>query len=232
VIVLSNVAFDCGDPARVAAFWRAALEYDDPEPAPEEAAAALAEHPEWAHLAVVDEEVHRHPRLFLQTVPEQKVGKNRVRPVLTGTDLDRLGELGAGRLEEGLLCDVEGNELRVVDSGPAGSPRFLAIEIDAADPASQAQFWSEMLGFTLEGTSCHPPQHWLSRVPLFPSFTFVPEASPKTAKNRLHFDFLCEPAGEDHPRLIAMGARDLVDHSAKGFITMQDPEGNEFDLGL
>ena len=72
MILLSNLAFDCVDAARVAAFWRRALLYDAPEPTDAELAAALEEHPEWAGLAVVDEEGNRHPRLFLQTVPKPR----------------------------------------------------------------------------------------------------------------------------------------------------------------
>lgn len=232
MIVLSNIAFDCADPARVASFWRAALGYRDPAATPEKIEASLKEHPEWAHLAVVDEDDHRHPRLFLQTVPEPKVGRNRVRPVVSGADATLLTELGATATEGGLLADVEGNEFRVVDGARDDGVRFLAIEIDALDPRAQAEFWAEMLGFKLDGTSCHPPPDWLARVSWFPSFAFVPSTVAKERKNRLHFDFACRPAGVDHQRLLAMGARDLVRQEGKNFVTMQDPEGNEFDLGM
>ncbi len=232
MIILSNIAFDCAEPARVASFWRAALGYRDPEAPPEEVAASLQEHPEWAHLAVVDEDDHRHPRLFLQTVPEPKVAPNRVRPVVSGADATVLANLGATAVEGGLLADVEGNEFRVVDGARGDGARFSAIEIDALDPQGQAECWAEMLGFNLAGTSCHPPPDWLARVAWFPSFTFVPATAPKERKNRLHFDFACRPVGVDHDRLLAMGARDLVRHEGKSFVTMQDLEGNEFDLGV
>jgi len=177
MILLSNLAFDCVDAARVAAFWRRALLYDAPEPTDAELAAALEEHPEWAGLAVVDEEGNRHPRLFLQTVPK---------------------------------------------------PR--AVEIDAVNPSRQVQFWVEMLGFGLDGASCNPPDSWRKRVSLFPSFSFVPVDAPKERKNRIHFDFMTRPEEGDHERLLEMGARDVA--KGDGFVTVHDPEANEFDLSV
>ncbi len=226
MILLSNLAFDCADASRTASFWRAAVRYDMAEPTPEEVARLPEEHPEWVGLAVVDEDQHRHPRLFLQTVPEQKVGRNRVRPVVVVDEVARLVELGAQVIEGDLMADVEGNEFRAVASD--GDAHFRAVEIDATDPERQARFWSEMLGFTLDGTSCHPPDSWRERVSIFPSFRFVATTEPKQRKNRIHFDFLSHPDDPDHDRLLEMGARDVV--QGNGFVTMQDIEGNEFDL--
>lgn len=230
MILLSNLAFDCADAGRVASFWRAAVAYEMAEPTAEETAAALKEHPEWAGLAVVDEDRHRHPRLFLQTVPEPKIATNRVRPVLAGADISRLVDLGAQVIDGGRLADVEHNEFRVVAGADGDEVRFVAIEIDAADPPAQARLWSEMLGFTLDGTTCHPPAEWRERVSFFPSFSFVQSDVPKERKNRIHFDLLCRPADGDHQRLLEVGCRDVV--RGNGFVTMQDVEGNEFDLNL
>jgi len=224
MILLSNLAFDCADATRVASFWRRAVTYHQPEPTAEELAAALEEHPEWVGLAVVDEDDHRHPRLFLQTVPEAKVGRNRVRPVVATPDRRGLVAFGAAADGDGFV-DVEGNEFGVVDGADA---RFVAVEIDALDPHRQAAFWSEMLGFVLDGTTCHPPTSWQGRVAWFPSFTFTPVDVPKTRKNRIHFDLLCRPEDGDHERLLGMGAQDVA--RGDGFVTMQDLEGNEFDL--
>lgn len=224
MILLSNLAFDCADASRVASFWRQAIGYEMPEPTPQEIAAAIEEHPEWAGLAIVDEEQHRHPRLFLQTVPEAKIGRNRVRPVIAA-DVDRLVALGAKPLDGDGFGDTEGNEFRVTTSSDT---RFVAVEIDALDPESQCAFWSEMLGFEREGTTCRPPAAWQPRVRWFPSFVFTPIQEPKQRKNRIHFDFLCRPSDGDHARLLAMGATDF--RHGDGFVTMQDTEGNEFDL--
>jgi hypothetical protein len=218
VIWGSNIAFDCADSRRVAAFWRVALQYDMPEPTAEEHERSLVEHPEWTGLAVVDEDVHRHPRLFLQNVPEPKVERNRVRPVIAVTDVDRLGDIAA---------DVEGNELRIVEGDVT---RFVTIEIDAVDPVGQAELWAEMLGLERDGTSVVPSPDWLRWVSLMPSYTFVPETSPKTRKNRLHFDFACRPGEGDRERLLALGCRQI--HDGGHFATLQDPEGNEIDVGI
>ncbi len=227
MIVLSNLAFDCADAARVASFWRQVLRYDAPEPTPAEMAAAVEQHPEWAGRAVVDEEQHRHPRLYLQTVPEPRTGVNRVRPIVAIDDAARLTALGARKDASNGLRDIEGNEFRIVAEQGRGL-RFVAVEIEALDPIRQAKFWAEMLGFSLDGTSCHPPESWLHRVPHFPSFVFVAVYAPKERKNRIHFDFMGTPEDGDHERLLAMGACDL--RRGEAFVTMQDPEGNEFDL--
>jgi hypothetical protein len=151
---------------------------------------------------------------------------------VVSADAAALGGIGATEAGGDLLADIEGNEFRVVDKARGEPARFVAIEIDALDPEAQAQFWSDMLGFEREGLWCHPPAEWLAQVSWFPSFTFVPSTLPKERKNRLHFDFKCRPVGVDHDRLLAMGAQDLLRHEGKNFVTMQDPEGNEFDLGV
>jgi hypothetical protein len=227
VILGSNVALDCQDARAVATFWRALLRYESPEPTEAEYAAALVEHPEWNGLAVVDEDRHRHPRIFLQTVPEPKVEPNRIRPTITLPDDQVCLELGGIDLGDGLYADVEGNEFRVTISRDA-VPRFAAIEIAAMDPHGQAESWSEMFGLVPDGTWCHPPASWLDRIPLYPSFSFVPQSAPKSRKNRIHFDFACRPEDGDFERVLAHGAREAARFDT--FATLHDLEGNEFDL--
>jgi len=71
-------------------------------------------------------------------------------------------------------------------------------------------------------------------------FQRVPEG--KTAKNRVHLDVRSAPGldgdarrqrlREERERLIALGARELYELDERGqfWITMADPEGNEFCL--
>lgn len=138
-----QVVVDCADPARLSAFWAAALGYVEQAP-PDgfetwaEALAAMRV-PEEEHGragAVVDPD-GVGPRVFFQRVPEAKVGKNRVhldvfvdlardapdeeRRAAQDAEVARLVELGATKVEAVLdmgsrhvvLRDPEGNEFCV-----------------------------------------------------------------------------------------------------------------------
>ena len=79
-----QVVFDCADPARVAAFWEAALHYISPAPPPPHATwedwARAEGIPEehWNDASAVEDPDGVGPRLFFQRVPESKVAKNRM----------------------------------------------------------------------------------------------------------------------------------------------------------
>ena len=79
-----QVVFDCADPARVAAFWEAALHYLSPAPPPPHATwedwARAEGIPEenWNDASAVEDPDGVGPRLFFQRVPESKVAKNRM----------------------------------------------------------------------------------------------------------------------------------------------------------
>ena len=62
-------------------------------------------------------------------------------------------------------------------------------------------------------------------------FIEVPE--PKTVKNRLHLDLVPvdRPRAAEVARLTALGATLVADHrrpDGTGWVTLADPEGNEF----
>ncbi len=136
-----QVVFDCADPAAMMAFWGPALGYE-PEPPPP-GYASWAEYgtkhaiprSEWRG-AVVDP-AGQGPRLFFQTVPEPKAGKNRVHVDIGATErrglplaeqreviaakvaeLVALGATEVETIEEGggvftVMRDPEGNEFCV-----------------------------------------------------------------------------------------------------------------------
>ena len=84
--------------------------------------------------------------------------------------------------------------------------RAIQITVDAAGPRKLADFWCEVLKVR-EG---------------------------KTAKNRMHLDVRVEPS-ELHDRaneLVALGATHVAefDEPEGHWITLLDPEGNEFCL--
>ena len=133
----------------------------------------------------------------------------------------------------------------------------LQLVLDCADPHAQARFWAAALGYEVErnedliekmlaagfateadvvtvggrlewkeAAACRDPEGQRSRL----YFQLVPE--PKATKNRFHLDLqigAADRAGEVE-RLAALGARWLYEgvQGPHTWVTMADPEGNEF----
>ena len=166
MIILYGPTLDCADVHAVASFWRQALDYKQTMPSDEELEAAYREHPEWRFMAVVEDELSRHPRLLLQTVPEPKAVRNRVRFEVSlpaddfDAEIERLQSFGATTLDGDVMADPDGNEFEVRRG--QSQQRFLSgIVVDALEPERMVAFWSDMLGFTPNGDRCDPPSDWL-----------------------------------------------------------------------
>ena len=105
---------------------------------------------------------------------------------------------------------------------------FEHVTFDCADAGRLAAFWAAALDWDL----APEPTEQLAAVtgPLDILFLQVPE--PKTSKNRFHPDFVAEDLEADVARLVSLGATRLADHAEWGarWVTMADPEGNEFDV--
>jgi predicted enzyme related to lactoylglutathione lyase len=109
----------------------------------------------------------------------------------------------------------------------------LGRSIDCADPLSQAEFWSQVLGRPVnpgangEDAAIDPTSP--SSGPRL-AFHKVPE--PKTVKNRLHLDLITEQFDWESKRLTDLGATPIrdIEKPAARWTTFADPEGNEFDL--
>lgn len=134
-----QVAIDCVDPHRMAAFWAAALGYelerDDDmirqlladEIATDDDVMELDGHLVWRDGAACHDPAGKGPRMYFQRVPEPKAGKNRMHLDLHGSpghredEVARLEALGARALYEGVqgphrwttMADPEGNEFCV-----------------------------------------------------------------------------------------------------------------------
>ena len=111
------------------------------------------------------------------------------------------------------------------------SVKMFAVTFDCADAARLAGFWSGVLerpvddGATAEMASVAPKEggpHWY--------FMQVPEG--KTVKNRMHPDLTTPDLPAEVQRIIALGAKTAAEFDEGGFrwVTMLDPEGNEFDV--
>ncbi|WP_431987293.1 VOC family protein [Streptomyces griseoflavus] len=115
-------------------------------------------------------------------------------------------------------------------------PTIRHITIDCAgDPYDLARFWSELLGRPLaEDDKPGDPEALIADPQGGPALLFVRVGEGKTAtKNRLHLDLW--PTGrtraQEVARAVGLGARQLADHTrpdGTGWVTLADPEGNEF----
>lgn len=114
--------------------------------------------------------------------------------------------------------------------------RISHTSFDAHDSYAQSLFWSEVLGYIEDPDDPNLPEHEECLI-MAPDrsqmllFIRVPES--KQLKNRLHLDLRpTDRTREDEvARLIDAGASLYEDHrrpDGNGWITLQDPEGNEF----
>jgi predicted enzyme related to lactoylglutathione lyase len=111
---------------------------------------------------------------------------------------------------------------------------LLGISFDAHDPAVLAAFWAAVLHRdTDDGASADfasiPPGTDPGSGPLL-MFHRVPEG--KAVKNRVHLDLRTADVGGETARLLALGANELRPLAANDgrWVSLADPEGNEFDL--
>ena len=129
----------------------------------------------------------------------------------------------------------------------------IQITFDAADPRSQGAFWCAVLGYVEQqpppgfatwdealdamGIDRSDPNRAFAIVDpdgLGPRLFFLKVPEAKTAKNRMHLDVHTEPdrlrARADE--LVALGATYVAEYDEPEghWITLLDPEGNEFCL--
>jgi hypothetical protein len=112
--------------------------------------------------------------------------------------------------------------------------RLHALTFDCADAALLGGFWAQALGRELDPgagkefatigpqDSARPEPRWL--------FAQVPEG--KSAKNRMHPDLITADLEAAVERLVGLGATWKADLKlgSMRWTTLQDPEGNEFDV--
>ena len=114
--------------------------------------------------------------------------------------------------------------------------RISHTTVDARDACGQARWWSAVLGMTDDPRDPNLPGHPECRI--FSAdgrtrllFLEVPEA--KAVKNRLHLDLRPVDGTREREveRLLGLGAALVADHRRRdgsGWVTLADPEGNEF----
>lgn len=108
------------------------------------------------------------------------------------------------------------------------------VTIDCAEPYELARFWSEVTGWPVSGEDSPGDPEVLVEAPApLPGLLFIRVPEGKTVKNRVHFDWMPDERSRDAEveRLLGLGARVHEDHRTPdglGWVTLLDPEGNEF----
>ncbi|MFB8085769.1 VOC family protein [Streptomyces sp. NPDC055992] len=120
--------------------------------------------------------------------------------------------------------------------------RFTELVIDCLDPQRLAEFWCEVLDFTVldrsedsvEIGSWEPTAEAVRTGQMPPTMFFVRVPEAKTGKNRLHLDVSPVDAStaDEVARLLKLGATrvDVGQGPDRSWVVMADPEGNEFDV--
>ncbi|MET9794723.1 VOC family protein [Nocardiopsis alba] len=118
--------------------------------------------------------------------------------------------------------------------------KFTELAIDCADPAALARFWCAVLDYEVQGEeedgvisigSPEVPEGRERPGPVPPVLTFARVPEGKVVKNRLHIDVnpTDRDQGAEVRRLLDLGARHVdVGQGEVSWVTLTDPEGNEF----
>jgi predicted enzyme related to lactoylglutathione lyase len=235
---LVHLVIDAAQPARLARFWTAALDWEIAVDGPDAAAV-------WPRGYRYPDPVAL-PLVFVR-VPEAKTGKNRVHLDLAtesaehqAAEVDRLLSLGAVHADIGqgqvpwvVLADPEGNEFCVLDPRPVYRDigPVAAVVADCRDPAAVAELWRLATGW-VPGNSADGGVSLRSPAGVGPYLELLPSADTKTVKNRVHLD-VAPFKGDDHAAAVAAlreaGARAAdVGQGDVSWAVLADPEGSEF----
>jgi predicted enzyme related to lactoylglutathione lyase len=132
-----------------------------------------------------------------------------------------------------------GNRLthfRPAAQAAAMASRISHTSFDARNAYAQSVFWSRVLDFVEDPDDPNEPGHaecLITSRDRSQLLLFITVPDGKTVKNRVHLDL--RPADrtreQEVERVLALGAAHLADHrrpDGSGWITLADPEGNEF----
>ncbi|WP_194818148.1 VOC family protein [Nocardia sp. XZ_19_385] len=108
------------------------------------------------------------------------------------------------------------------------------VTVDCSDPYALATFWSTVTGWPISGEDSPGDDEVLVESPApVPGLLFIQVPETKSVKNRLHFDWMPTERTRDEEvdRIVGLGAKLFEDHrtaDGRGWVTLTDPEGNEF----
>ncbi|HET6299382.1 MAG TPA: VOC family protein [Kribbella sp.] len=112
------------------------------------------------------------------------------------------------------------------------------VTFDAANPYELAVFWSRATGWSVSDEDKPGDNEVLVEAPApVPGMLFIGVPEGKSAKNRLHIDWVPDERTRDEEveRLLTLGATIHEDHrkpNGRGWVTLLDPEANEFCIEM
>ncbi|GGS05188.1 glyoxalase [Streptomyces aureoverticillatus] len=107
------------------------------------------------------------------------------------------------------------------------------VTFDCSDAYALASFWAGVLEGQVSEEDFPGDPEALVTTPEGPTLLFVSVPEKKSVKNRVHFDLQPQDRSRDEEveRVVALGATLVGDHrlpDGRGWVTLADPEGNEF----
>ena len=106
------------------------------------------------------------------------------------------------------------------------------IVFDCTDAATLAGFWAGVLSSEVDADG-NQFFATVNRAGAGPTLMFAQVPEPRNGKNRLHVDLAASTDwAAEVDRLVGLGAKRQSEHDEYGthWITLEDPEGNVFDL--
>jgi Glyoxalase-like domain len=124
----------------------------------------------------------------------------------------------------------------MINRVPDMTSRISHTSFDAIDAYSQSVFWSKVLDFIEDPDDPNEPGHeecMIMSRDRSQLLLFITVPDGKKLKNRLHLDLrpVDGTREQEVERLVGLGATQLGDFrrpDGSGWITLADPEGNEF----
>ena len=107
-----------------------------------------------------------------------------------------------------------------------------ALTFDCADASTLAHFWSGVLGLPVDPDPTDAFASIGQSAAAQPSWMFIKVPEAKKAKNRVHVDLSSADWATDVEHVLSLGATRIGDFEESGmrWVTLADPEGNEFDI--
>ncbi|TFV90563.1 VOC family protein [Blastococcus sp. CT_GayMR16] len=108
------------------------------------------------------------------------------------------------------------------------------VTVDCADPYELGTFWASVTGWPVSDEDAPGDDEVLVEAPEpVPGLLFIRVPDVKAVKNRVHIDWVPTERTRDAEvdRVLALGATLYEDHrrpDGTGWVTLRDPEGNEF----
>jgi hypothetical protein len=108
------------------------------------------------------------------------------------------------------------------------------VTVDCAQPYELAQWWRQVIGWPFHEETEKDDDEVMLMAPSEPHLLFIKVPEGKSVKNRVHLDVRPDGDGtrdQEVERLIGLGAKPYEDHrnaDGTGWVTLLDPEGNEF----